>query len=47
MLPSGSRVICVLLEVFLGLDLYSTDPAKCLVTAEDLSDLSDLADLSD
>ena len=49
MLPRGSRVICMIQHTFLGLDLYYTDPAQYLITADrDLDDLDrDLSDISD
>ena len=49
MLPGGSRILCMIENVFSGLDLYCSDPAQHpRKTMSDLSDLSDLdRDLSD
>ena len=48
MLPGGSHTICIIQDMFPGLDLYHTDPAQHLITAgEDLDDLYDLSDISD
>ena len=48
MLPGGSRITCMILEMFAGLDLYYTDPEQHLTTAgRELDDLDgDLSDLS-
>ena len=48
MLQGGSRIICTVQDMILGMDLYDTDPAQNLVTpGQALDDLdSDLSDLS-
>ena len=38
MLPSGGRTICVIEDMFPGLDLYYADPAQRITTAGEESD---------
>ena len=36
MLPGGSRIICIIYNMFPGLDLYRTDPANLITAGWDL-----------
>ena len=36
MLPGGSRILCIILDVLTGLDVFCTDPAQHLTAADDL-----------
>ena len=48
MLPDASHIMCIILDMLPGVDLYYTHPLQCIITAGwELNDLGrDLSDLS-